>query len=104
MLHTAFPAVLSAMCSPPRSTTRSSTGIPVPPLNKHVLKGTTTTPKKGGKAHYTASEAMRFTLARCIALSARAARSRHTIPTSLPDRHVPRHSPLRPAVCSSLNP
>jgi hypothetical protein len=44
-------------------------GLRVPRLSKQVLKGTKKgkkgrTPKKGGKAHYTASEAMRFALAR----------------------------------------
>ena len=66
----------------------------MPPLNKHVLKGCKGgIPKKGGKAHYTASEAMRFTLARCNALPAALPAALHaSLPATFHAIHL-RHSP-----------
>ena len=62
-----------------------------PNLNKQVLKGTKGgMPKAAGRAHYTASEAMRFTMAR---------RRHYSLPCS-PRRSLPRSSPCAP--CGSL--
>ena len=60
-----------------------------PNLNKQVLKGTKGgMPKAAGRAHYTASEAMRFTMAR---------RRHYSLPCS-PRRSLPRSSPCASGV------